>query len=248
MNGQLDEAADELGSLLRDELNEKLKGVVLMNLATCYRLKGNTAAAHRALREADRLVPNHGYERQCLDYLSAMAASDDGEHKQAIRSLTHLIAQLDDRDTEQRGLLANVLIDLATLLFNDDDYATAAPLFERALSIELVPDLRQQCEYLLGSCYQHLSNDVAAEAHLLMAAKQGRNAAFRTRAHYLLGLISLYGGRFEEAKNYLEEAGHGCERGEFPCALVWSAMAMALEQLGDRLGAERYHQLAGRVS
>lgn len=244
--GHVDEATRDLEALLGEEKEDRLRAVLLMNLATCYRLKGDLGRTRDALRQADRLLPSRGHERLHFEYLDASADADEGRQKVAIKKLGGLIERLEAPDVGQQDLLADALVQLGTLLVNSEEHATAVTYLRSALPMRSEPDFRQRCDFLLGTCYQHLSDAVAAENHLRSAVNSGTNRMFRTRALYMLGLIYLYGGRFEQAKTCLKEAEQGCERGEMPCGLVWSALAITLERLGNVTEAERYSRLANQ--
>ncbi len=131
---------------------------------------------------------------------------------------------------------------LAADHYNKAEYAFAAPLFERYMSIAPKPEEQAKGSYFAGNCYRFLGRDREASAAYKKVLDNPGGGLFAAQSRISLGEITLKEGRLDEALALFEKVIGGQHsakvRGE--AALQGSIAAM---KLGKTDLADKYLQL-----
>lgn len=214
--GRVEKARDALRAALAQEQrfrSERMRMIILLNLAGLHDTAGDTTSALACLDEVQRLAErtedistqNHAH-RAAGDIFTNLGDIEKG--------LWHYRAALQGaRDSGDRAAIANSLSALAYLLVTEQDNAQAALSIAREAVSQARhandPDAEAAALRVTATALVHLGDEEAGIGHFREAldiAQRAKNHGLELNLNTQLGAIALRTGNPQEALGYYEAA------------------------------------------
>jgi tetratricopeptide (TPR) repeat protein len=243
--GRVEEALQELASLVESTGDPEEKASLVLNEATCLTILGRYAEARDRQREAIQISPaveilaSADFGEAGIRALEGKGAEALDKFNRFLREYATLLAR-----PEHRDLYYQTQMSRGALLVGPGRFQEARALLEECLSFPLAARDRGFVLYNLGACYTNLGQRDAAKAVLLEALQMGLQRSDAVSAHYYLGTIYSAERAYAKALIEFEWCLAHVEEGQVPRKHICGWLASTARTLGMKEDAQRYESLA----